>query len=362
MNVRKCFYACVASIMLAGSFTSCGDDIETPDIPVNPEEQPKEISGFYILNRGSNGENNSSIHFYDYATSQLSADIYQKVNNSSLGESAQQMLIYGSKIYVAVTFSNRLAVLDMDGKLLKTIEPEEGGNTMNPRCLAADGGKVYMTYFNGHAVAALDTVSLEIENKVAVGRYPEELAVANGKLYVANSGGNDFPNYGKTVSVVDLSTFKVEKDIEVIINPVSLQADSKGDVYVISMGNYDDVNNTLQRIDATTGEVKTIGNGSLMKIVNDKLYVVYAQYGKDKPSLTRYDALTGAVEVESLANIEMMQSPSAIGIDPTSGAICIADGPWNSTATLYLFDKEGKQTSTFDAKGYATMSVCYLAK
>lgn len=55
MNVRKCFYACVASIMLAGSFTSCGDDIETPDIPVNPEEQPKEISGFYILNRGSNG-------------------------------------------------------------------------------------------------------------------------------------------------------------------------------------------------------------------------------------------------------------------------------------------------------------------
>ena len=219
-----------------------------------------------------------------------------------------------------------------------------------------------MTYFNGHAVAALDTVSLEIENKVAVGRYPEELAVVNGKLYVANSGGNDFPNYGKTVSVVDLSTFKVEKDIEVIINPVSLQADSKGDVYVISMGNYDDVNNTLQRIDATTGEVKTIGNGSLMKIVNDKLYVVYAQYGKDKPSLTRYDALTGAVEVESLANIEMMQSPSAIGIDPISGAICIADGPWNSTATLYLFDKEGKQTSIFDAKGYATMSVCYLAK
>mgnify|MGYP007012690285 CR=1 FL=1 len=46
MNVRKCFYACVASVMLAGSFTSCGDDIETPDIPVNPEGQLKRSVAF----------------------------------------------------------------------------------------------------------------------------------------------------------------------------------------------------------------------------------------------------------------------------------------------------------------------------
>lgn len=364
MNFRRLFYSVAAFAILVGSFASCGNDIETPDGP-NPDEQPKEVSGFLILNRGSNQENNSAIHFYDYATSQLSDDIYKKANNSSLGESAQQMLVYGSKIYVAVTFSNRLSVLDMNGKLLKTIEPKDGGNTLNPRCLAAKGGKVYMTYYNGHAVAALDTVSLEVENTVAVGRYPEELTVANGKLYVANSGGGDYPKYGSTVSVVDLSTFKVEKNVDVIINPVSLQSDSKGDVYVVSMGNYGDIKNTLQRIDATTGEVKTIGNGSLIQIVNDKLYVIYAQYSNSnpvKPTLKRYDALTGSVEAENLADISAMQTPSAIGVDPVSGAICVVDGPWNSTATLYLFDKNGQKTSSFDAKGYTTTSVCYFGK
>lgn len=362
MDLSRVVYFVAVCAFVVGSFASCGNDIETPDGSDNPEEQPTEVSGFYILNRGSNLENNSAIHFYDYSTNQLSDDIYKKANNSSLGESAQQMLVYGSKIYVAVTFSNRLSVLDMNGKLLKTIEPKEGENTMSPRCLAAGGGKVYMTYYNGHAVASLDTTSLEIEKKIAVGRYPEELTVVNGKLYVANSGGGDFPNYGNTVSMIDLSTFKVEKNIDVIINPVSLQADSKGNVYVVSMGNYEDINNTLQRIDAGSGEVKTMGDGSLIKIVKDKLYVIYAQYGKGKPTLKKYNALTGAVEVENLANIESFQSPSAMGVDPVSGNICVVDGPWNSTATLYLFDKDGKQTASFDGKGYATMSICYLAK
>ena len=358
MDFKKLLYVAIFSAFMGGSFVSCDDDDET-SLESNP--QPEEVNGFYLLNRGSNGENNSSIHYYDYQTKELSKDLYSQANGSSLGESAQQMLIYGSKIYVAVTFSNRISVLDKDGKLLKSIDTTEKGQPMNPRCLTAADGKVYVSYYNGHAVASLDTTTLSIEKTVSVGRYPEEIVATNGKLYVANSGGMDNPNYGKTVSVLDLETFTKEKDIDVIINPVSMQADSKGNVYVVSMGDYKDVKNTLQRIDAVTGDVKTIGNGTLIRIVNDKLYVIYAQYG-EKASLAVYDALTGKLEVPDLADITKLESPTSLGVDPISHEICIADGPYNSTGTLYFFDKDGKQINSIDANGYAPMSICYAVK
>lgn len=197
-------------------------------------------------------------------------DLYKTANGSALGESAQDMLVYGSKIYVGVTYSNRLAVLEKDGSLVKAIEPkDETGSPMNPRYMAAANGKVFAAYYSGHSVAVLDTASLEIEKVIPVGRYPEQLVVANNKLYVANSGGGDYPNYGNTVSVIDLNTLAVEKEIEVVLNPVNMVADSEGDVYLASMGNYNQasegqeaINNTLQRIDGQTGEVTVMGNGT----------------------------------------------------------------------------------------------------
>ena len=49
--------------------------------------------------------------------------------------------------------------------------------------------------------------------------------------------------------------FKEKTKIEVVTNPVNLLADSQGDVYLVSMGNYGDIPNTFQRIDSKTDEV-----------------------------------------------------------------------------------------------------------
>ena len=103
-----------------------------------------------------------------------------------------------------------------------------------------------MSLYDGY-VARLDTASLEIEQKVKVGRNPEQLVVANNKLYVANSGGLDYNTpvgYDKTVSVVDLVSFQETKKIEVVTNPVNLVTDNQGDVYLVSMGDYGAIPNT----------------------------------------------------------------------------------------------------------------------
>jgi DNA-binding beta-propeller fold protein YncE len=319
-----------------------------------PEPELPQTVGAFILNRGNWNENNASLSYYNLQENAMITNVYQAINQRGLGDSAEQILLYGSKMYITVTNSNRLAILDEAGNELKSITPKEGDNTMNPRHMVADNGKVYVSYYYGHKVAALDTASLEIGETVSVGRYPEQLAISGGKLYVANSGGLDFPdNYGHTVSVVNLSTFTVDREIDVCLNPVRLAADSQGDVYVISMGNYADVPNTLQRIDAQTGQATEIGKGSLFALVNDKLYVVYASYANPDISFRKYDALTETLESDSfIAGGTTFSSISALGVDPHSGEIYIADAEnYAATGTLHIFSADGQRIASVDTGG-----------
>lgn len=355
MNFKKYVILFWVATLCVGSF-SCDDDIDGGEKPADTVI----TSDFFVLNRGNHKANNASLAFYDHVSGTVNGKFYEDANGSGLGDSAEDMLVYGSKVYVSVTTSNRLAILDKKGKLLKAIEPKVGNDPAGPRYLAAANGKIYMTYFSGHSVAVLDTATLDVEKVIPVGRYPEQLVVTGSKLYVANSGGNDYPNYGKTVSVINLSSLSVEKEIEVVINPCRLEANANGDVYVISMGNYGDVNNTLQRINGKTGEVKTLGTGSRMDLQGDYLYVLYAQYGKEElVSVSQYDASTGELITDNLIPaINKTNTLSSINVDH-SGNIYITDAPYTETGSVYVFNKDGKAVtgSPVDTKGYGPNTV-----
>ncbi|MDR2389313.1 MAG: hypothetical protein LBD89_05980 [Tannerellaceae bacterium] len=331
------------------------------DVP--PQKEPQTL-GAFILNRGAYKANNASVSFYNLSEQVMISRVYQSTNQKGLGDSAEQALIYGSKIYITVTNSNRVTVIDETGAELDSIVPVINGEPQHPRCLAAWNGKVYVSYYYGHSVAVVDTASLKVEKTVAVGRYPEALAVAGGKLYVANSGGLDYPNYGSSVSVIDPNTFTVEKEIDVALNPTRLAVDSQGDVYVISMGNYGDVPNTLQRIDGATGQVTGMGRGSIFALVNDKLYVIYAQWGDPTVSYRKYDALTETVESENfITDGTTFNSISALNIDPIGGDIYIADAEdFVSSGTLYIFSPEGKLKTSEDTGGPDPSAILFLIR
>ncbi|MDR1918314.1 MAG: hypothetical protein LBQ65_01560 [Tannerellaceae bacterium] len=359
-------YLLVVAQNTAGESTNIASisisDFSETDEPVTPHDP--ETMGAFILNRGRSTANNAVLSFYNLAESLMIPDLYQTVNGKGLGDSAEQLLIYGSKTYITVTSSNRLAILDTEtGKEINEFRPYgPTDGPLNPRRMAAANGKVYISYYYGHALAELDTASLEIGRTVNVGRYPEHVAFSNGKIYVANSGGLDYPNYGKTVSVINAETFELEKEIEVVINPANLVADSQGDLYLISMGNYGDVPNSLQRIDGQTGEVSTLGKASMFALVNDKLYTVYAQWGDPKVEFKRYDVLTEKVDVDNfITDGTSFTSLSAIGIDPLNGTIYLADSEdYVATGTLYIFSPEGKLESKQETGGSNPIDIVFI--
>ena len=320
----------------------------------------------YILNCGDSGSNNASLSIYDPTSGTMTSDVYRTANNKGLGDEAEQLLIYGSKMYITVTASNRLVVLNLDGKELKSLEPvNEEGEPVRPRCMVADNGKVYITYYYGHSVAALDTATLEFTNNVAVGRFPEQLAMAKGKLYVANSGGMDYATgYDKTVSVINPESFEVEKTIEVLLNPTEILADSEGDLYVISMGDYGDVKNTLQRIDGETHEVTTMSTGTTMSMVGDKLYVIYGQWGEPNMTFKQYDTTTEEVANENFIKGRTFSESSTYRItsDSNTGKIYVTDAPWGIVSSLLVFNADGNFEKEIPTGGYYAKSMVFFAK
>ncbi|MCD7938240.1 MAG: hypothetical protein LUG98_15390 [Tannerellaceae bacterium] len=316
-----------------------------------------ETVGYFILNRGNSNANNASITYVS-AAGRMDLEWFESANNGQkLGDSAEQMLKYGSKIYVAVTGSNRLLVLDDKGKVLEEHNPKTTEGNKGPRCLAAHDGYVYISYFNGEAVAKLDTIDLKITGEVSVGAYPEQMAVANGKLYVAIS------NYGagNTLDVIDLSSFTKEKEIEVVVNPTQIIADKRGDLFVVSWGNYKDIDYTLQKVNSSTGEVVILGNASTMSIYEDEVYTIYSPWGQpEKIQLGKYNAVTGEqLETNFIKDGTSVDSPWGIDVDPSTGDIYLTSYDYLSTSDLYVFSADGKLKKQQDLERYDAIQVCF---
>ncbi len=348
MKKKNFIYISALCALMSFSFTSCGDDEDPiPEVPENPDptpDQPTEDGSFmalYFLNSGKMGNNNSSLYMYDVEKEEVVPDYFLAQNGRGLGDTAQDMIVYGDKMYIAVYGESTIEVTDLRAKSIKQV-PTEG----QPRAMVSDGGKVYISYYNGY-VARLDTASLEVEKIVKVGRNPEQLAVANNKLYVANSGGMDYNTevgYDKTVSVIDIPSFTETKKLEVALNPTCVLADEQGYVYVVSMGNYADVLNTMQRIDSKTDEVSPVAacpNATEIAYQDGILYSYYSQYDANwntTITYTAYNTQTGVAE--EWKKETTVEKPYKICVAGSN--IYVTESDYTNNGDVYAFDTAGK--------------------
>lgn len=342
---------------------SCAKD---PKEPEKPNSNAIYTNGLFVINEGLFNMNNSTITFYNFADSTAETDFFENNTGRKLGDTGNDIEIYGSKLYAVVNVSSQVEVVDAStGKSLRQIPLFADGKQREPRKIAFWKNKALVSCFDGNVVV-IDTTTLQEENTIKVGRNPEGLVVVGDKLYVANSGGLSYPNYDKTVSVVDLNTFSEIKKIDVDINPCVLKADKYGDIYLITRGNYGDVKSKLQVISTLTDEVTytfpelQISN---MAIHND---IAYAYFWNDKTGSN--EIITLNVKNESIISKEFitdgtkLTTPYGIAVNEATNDVFITDAnKFTSIGKVYCFDSNGKQKFNFQA-GLNPGSMTFIKK
>ena len=363
MKTKKILVSVLLSTVFTALFSSCDSNSDSP------QENPTITTGVYVLNEGKFKSNNASLTYYDLTTSTATPDVFTAKNNRGLGDTGQDILKYGSKLYIAVYKSSLIEVMDVaTGVSSKTIPMlNAAGQPSSPRSLAAFNGKIYITLFDGH-VAQMDTTTLLVEKTISVGSNPDGIVVANSKIYVANTGGLAAVK-DSTISVIDPVSFTVTKNIKVIINPSVIKADAYGDLYVISLGNYGSIPFTLQRIQAATTEQVTVIPGLKpynLTIDGDMAYIYGFDYDANwdaaNKTYTMYNVKTEQVaNAAFISSSSIAKTPYSIDVNPITKDIYIGETDYVNTGKMYVFGQDGVLKFSFQT-GLSPRKTIFLTK
>lgn len=321
---------------------------------------PQSVKGMYVLNEGNMGSNKCTLDFFDYNTGEYHRNIYAERNPGvvkELGDVGNDIAIYGNKLFAVVNCSHFVEVMDV-----RTATHIGSIPVTNCRYIAFHDDKAYISSYAGPVqidpearpgkVAEVDTRTLEITREVVVGYQPEEMVITGGKLYVANSGGYRFPNYDRTVSVIDLNTFQVVNTIDVAINLHRMELDSYGNIYVSSRGDYYGTGSDVFVIDSRTEQVTGhLGVAASEMCIDDGiLYMISTEWnyvtGSNAIGFARYDTQTRQLIPGNFitdGTEKDIQLPYGLAVNPETKEIFVSDATnYVTPGYLYCFSPEGR--------------------
>ena len=311
-------------------------------------------TGVYVLSEGLFNLNNSTLSWIDFSTglpdswnapTGNSYDCFEKVNGRRLGDTANDILLYGSRLYIAVNVSSTIEILDAaTGRSLSRIPMNNHGKSSEPRYMTANGHYVYVCSFDG-TVTRIDTLTMKADATVTVGRNPDGICCTAGKLYVSNSGGLDFDNPDSTVSVIDLATFSEIKRIGVRQNPGSIYADGNR-VYVVSRGIYDydknDYDSRLDCIDTENDQVIETYDIPILKMDLHDGKAWFYGYGSGG-TIQVLDLASGQIiDSDFITDGTLIERPYGIKVEPTSHKVYVCDAAdYVTPGSLCCFAPDG---------------------
>lgn len=333
-----------------------------------------EIIGMYLLNEGNMGSNKSSLDYLDLSDSNSTTHYYRNIYSErnpstvmSLGDVGNDCQIYGSRLWLVINCSNKVEVARADSAI-------RIGKIDIPNCryVSFKDQYAYVSSYVGSvysgsnsplgSVYKVDTLSLQKVDSCAVGYQPEEIAIIDNKLYVANSGGYQGmtgQGYESTVSVIDLTTMKETEKIVVAPNLHHVKADKYNQLWVTARGDYMKEKSTIWWLEPDiNGKMKVGGHldqpVSDLCIVGDSLYF----YGSQWSEVTMSNTVTyGIINVRthqivshSLSDapeISKIRMPYGIIVNPIHRDFYLMDAKnYVSSGELLHFLPDG----TFDWK------------
>jgi hypothetical protein len=273
--------------------------------------------------------------------------VYTAANNVPLGDVVQSMHVKGDRGYICVNNSGKVEVINLtDHSSIAQIE------VASPRYFTTNGDYGYVTSqkWGAGQVKVIDLSANVIIDSIVIGSSPEQLAVADGKLYVAKGAwGSD-----SSVAVVDLGTHEVITTINTGFDgATAVKVDSNGLVWVLAGGKtlYDEnwavtgiSASAIVSIDPSTDMIQSTVNLfegktlSKMELVNGK--VMYAEgsgiysFGIDATTAPSTPLIT--------------EENYGFTVNPESGVIFVTKANSNLNGTVVRYTSEGTKLNEFE--------------
>ena len=316
----------------------------------------------------------------------VSNQLFMDANGRKLGNTPNYILqIDDNRLAISVNVSNVIQFIDTKGKAIAAIE-----GVPNSRCMVSDGKSLYVTSYahevevNGSIrtftrgfVAKIDLTNYSITDAVEVGYEPEGIALYDGHLFVANSGGYSYAedhDYEHTVSVVDAATMKVTRTVNVsAINLYGYMSISGQYLCINSPGDYYEEGPSTVIFDCRAAiDSKPDGQCSA-KLSFPSTYNTVMPDGNFLTIGSTYSSLTGDFSYSKsiinpaevmrtggsggvsntlpgsvAADIAGMQTPNSIYVNPYTGYIYATDARDSTSAgRLYQWTPEGNLKGTY---------------
>lgn len=358
MKIRSFIFGALSMLALAAGFTSCSDD-DNDDISKPNVELAKTRA--FVLDEGSKNHNNAGITYFDWTKdATFSSDLFLAQNKHQLGDVGQDIIADGKgNIYVIVSVSRYITKLDENCVEKATLQfPEDLGD---PRYGVLDGENLYVSCYGGY-IARINTNTMKVTGKVAIGPNPEHIIKENGRLYCTVSGwGSDH-----RVAKVELPAFETAEYDDVMYNPDHIIA-VNGHIYVQGYGpDYSYPWGELK----SDGTFSNLGQASAWAAYENKLYTAYSETDWSTYITTTtfyaYDVENGTFSESSpLKNApEELASASvySMNINPYTGDLYITTSDFTNNGQIYHFDKDGTFVKKFASTGINSRKIIFLNK
>jgi len=274
-------------------------------------------NGLLTLNEGLFQQNNSTLTWYDLHTHRTHYQVFEAKTGLGLGDTGNDLAVYGDKIYIVVNNSHILHVLNRkSGELIKHLSLTNNNSGSSPRQIRFFGEHAYISAFDG-SVFKIDTTTISIQQIALAGTNPDGLCVVNDKLLVSNSGGLTSGG-DSTVSVFQLPSLNEIERITVGRNPGRIVQDDFGNLFVVARGNYTSIPTRLVKINSVSWQVEEsieLEVGSMVA-ANGKLYLTHYNSSQGTSKLMvmnphtmaiEQDNIIGHLNIHTLYGIQFMQ-------------------------------------------------------
>jgi DNA-binding beta-propeller fold protein YncE len=313
-------------------------------------------TGVYVVNEGLFGKGSASLSFYDSAQGRVENFVFKSVNGRPLGDVANDIVVRGRQAWIVVNNSHAIEAIETGTHRSLGRVPFPEGSGPYTLTLDAGGTKGYVPLLLSNGLARVDLTTMSVDSVIEVGANPTEVALAQGKAYVTNSGFGR----GTNVTVVDLTTFRVSRIIPAGDQPSAAIAAPNGKIVVLCSGFSDDFNTPGQN-ESTRGSVVVIdpardvvvnsvpldsGASGRMELGPDGLAYLLVEGG-----VAVFDTNTERLQRTAIqAKAQGVQGFYGLGVDPAGGQVYVTDAKdFVTPGDVYIFEPSGALVTKFTA-------------